>query len=103
MVLEQISHFKDSPYLSGMTAVALATGLAKRALNGRYFDVQHDLEDVVSQSRIIQEDTELYSLHTKFLAGLPNNGGTEHEQPGPRFDFPGFDHEGDVEAHASSS
>ncbi len=32
-----VDYYTDSPYLSGMSSVALATGLAKDALKGRYF------------------------------------------------------------------
>lgn len=85
-----LDSMKDSAHLSGMVSVALATGVAKRALKGRYFDVQQDLEDVVAQAAAIEMDPELYGLHTRFLGGLPNDGGTEHEAPEERFEFPGW-------------
>jgi hypothetical protein len=81
--------YNDSMHLSGMVSVALATGVAKHALRGRYFDVGHDLEDVLAHAAEIQASPELYSLHTSFVGGLSNwaMGSRPNEAP---FDFPGF-------------
>ncbi|KAK0713929.1 hypothetical protein B0T26DRAFT_753985 [Lasiosphaeria miniovina] len=84
--------YNDSPYLNGMVCVALATGLARTALRGKYIDVGQDLEDVLAQAAAIAQNPELYSLHTSFLGGLPNGGippggYTTAEKP---FEFPGF-------------
>jgi hypothetical protein len=81
--------YTDSPYLNGMTCVALACGIAKDVLRGKYFDVGHNLEDVLAQSEAIQKDPELYSLHTTFLGGLSNLNVTDRPNDEP-FDFPGF-------------
>jgi NAD(P)-dependent dehydrogenase (short-subunit alcohol dehydrogenase family) len=80
----------DSPYLNGMVCVALATGLAKDALKGKYFDVGQDLEDVVLQTAAVQSNPELYSLHTTFLGGLANDGGPPDRPKDEPFAFPGF-------------
>ncbi len=84
-----LRYYNDSPYLSGMVSVALATGIAKDALRGKYFDVGQDLEDVLAQGEAIKKNPDLYSLHTSFLNGLANgNWGTApSDEP---FDFPGF-------------
>ena len=55
-----------------MTCVALATGLAKHVLRGKYVDVGQDLEDILAQAEAIKRDENLYSLHTTFLGGLGN-------------------------------
>ncbi|KAF9768223.1 hypothetical protein IL306_014497 [Fusarium sp. DS 682] len=68
-----LENFKDSPYLSGMASVALATGIAKDCLNGRYFDVQQDLEDVITQAAALKDSRDLYKLQVAFLGGLPND------------------------------
>lgn len=81
--------YTDSPYLNGMTCVALANGVAKDVLRGKYFDVGHDLEDVIAQSEAINSDPELYSLHTTFPGGLSNLNPTERPNDQP-FDFPGI-------------
>ncbi|KAF5534518.1 Dehydrogenase reductase SDR family member 7B [Fusarium phyllophilum] len=60
--LEILKGFKDTPYLSGMTSVALATGIAKEVLRGKYFDAQHDLEDVIAQASVLKANPELYTL-----------------------------------------
>ena len=83
--------YTDSPHLNGMVCVALATGVAKEALRGKYFDVGQDLEDVVKQTAAIKADPELYSLHTNFLGGLSNNGGPMTREMDPPFEFPGPD------------
>jgi hypothetical protein len=80
--------YTDSPYLNGMVCVALASGIAKEALKGKYFDVGQDLEDVIAQTAAIKSSPELYSLHTTFLGGLPN-GGVPGNTDKP-FNFPGF-------------
>jgi hypothetical protein len=90
MLLDTLKNFKDSPYLSGMASVALATGIAKKALKGKYFDVQQDLEDVITQASAIRADPELYTLNTKFLGNLDNDGGTEKRLAEDPFHFPGF-------------
>ncbi|SCN83851.1 uncharacterized protein FFB20_07062 [Fusarium fujikuroi] len=82
--------FKDSPYLSGMVSVALATGIAKDCLNGRYFDVQQDLEHVITQAQALKANPDLYTLQVGFLGGLPNDGGTENIAPEKSFIFPGY-------------
>lgn len=81
--------YTDSPYLNGMTCVALANGVAKDILKGKYFDVGHDLEDVIAQGEAIRSDPELYSLHTTFLGGLSNLNPTERPNDEP-FNFPGL-------------
>ncbi|OIW22844.1 NAD(P)-binding protein [Coniochaeta ligniaria NRRL 30616] len=81
--------YTDSPYLNGMTCVALANGVARDILKGKYFDVGHDLEDVIAQSEAIKSDPELYSLHTTFPCGLSNLNPMERPKDEP-FDFPGF-------------
>ncbi|KAJ9158174.1 NAD(P)-binding protein [Coniochaeta hoffmannii] len=81
--------YTDSPYLNGMTCVALANGVAKDVLKGKYFDVGHDLEDVIAQTEAIKSDPELYSLHTTFPGGLSNLNPTERPSDEP-FDFPGL-------------
>lgn len=76
-----------------MVCVALATGVGKKVLRGKYFDVGQDLEDVLAQAEAIKADPDLYSLHTSFLGELTNSGAP----PGGyyaeeiKFDFPGFD------------
>jgi hypothetical protein len=84
--------YNDSPYLNGMVCVALATGIGKRVLRGKYFDVGQDLEDVLAQAEAIKADPDLYSLHTSFLGELTNSGvppgGYRAEEH--KFDFPGF-------------
>ncbi|KAK5659237.1 hypothetical protein OQA88_1329 [Cercophora sp. LCS_1] len=86
--------YNDSPYLNGMVCVALATGVAKDVLRGKYIDVGQDLEDVLAQAEALKGDegAELYTLHTSFLGGLKNGGvppGGYHAAEKP-FEFPGF-------------
>ncbi|KAH7176169.1 hypothetical protein EDB81DRAFT_850149 [Dactylonectria macrodidyma] len=90
MLLDSLKDFKDSPYLSGMVSVALATGIAKEALKGKYFDAQQDLEDVIAQTSAIRADPELHTLNTSFLGGLKNDGGTERRPAEEPYPFPGF-------------
>ncbi|KAK1948746.1 NAD(P)-binding protein [Colletotrichum sublineola] len=85
-----LGNFKDTPHLSGMVSVALATGVAKKALSGRYFDAEHDLEDVIAQTEALEADRLLYSLHTKFPNDMPNSGGTVFLPAEEPFVFPGF-------------
>ena len=73
-----------------MVSVALATGLAKDALRGKYFDVGQDLEEVVAQTSAIRSNSDLYSLHTTFLGGLANDGGPPDRVRDAPFNFPGF-------------
>lgn len=73
-----------------MVSVALATGLAKDALRGKYFDVGQDLEEVLAQASAIRENPDLYSLHTTFLGGLSNDGGPPDRPRDEPFNFPGF-------------
>ncbi|KAK3904701.1 hypothetical protein C8A05DRAFT_42264 [Staphylotrichum tortipilum] len=84
--------YNDSPYLNGMVCVALATGVGKTALRGRYFDVGQDLEDVLAQEAALRADPDLYGLHTSFLGELGNTGvppgGYFAEEV--KFEFPGF-------------
>ncbi|KAK4213110.1 hypothetical protein QBC37DRAFT_388225 [Rhypophila decipiens] len=87
--------YDDSPYLNGMVCVALATGIAKDCLRGRYFDVGHDLEDVLAQrDHLIREKNTLYMLHTSFLGGVDNADlpppGEERREGKDAFEFPGF-------------
>ncbi|TDZ58604.1 Short chain dehydrogenase citE [Colletotrichum trifolii] len=86
---DMLRNFKDSPHLCGMALVALANGVAKGVLRGRYVDVQQDLEDVLSQAAALEENPDLYKLHTSFLGGLANDGGTENAAAEKAFDFPG--------------
>ncbi|KAK0611051.1 hypothetical protein B0T14DRAFT_529543 [Immersiella caudata] len=66
--------YNDSPYLNGMVCVALATGVGKDTLRGRYLDVGQDLEDVLAQGETVKASSELYALHATFLGGLKNAG-----------------------------
>ncbi|KAF4331772.1 Dehydrogenase reductase SDR family member 7B [Fusarium beomiforme] len=86
-IKESLKGFKDSSYWNGMVCVALATGIAKGALKGQYFDAQQDLQDVISQADAITADPELYTLHKKFLGGLRNDGGTEIRPAEDSFEF----------------
>ncbi|KAF5619611.1 Dehydrogenase reductase SDR family member 7B [Fusarium sp. NRRL 25303] len=90
IMAQVLEGFKDSPYLSGMVSVALATGIAKDCLNGRYFDVQQDLEHVITQAQALKSNPDLYTLQVGFLGGLPNDGGTENIAPEKSFIFPGY-------------
>ncbi|KXX79676.1 Dehydrogenase/reductase SDR family member 7B [Madurella mycetomatis] len=85
--------YNDSPYLNGMVCVALATGVGKKVLRGKYFDVGQDLEDVLAQAEAIKADPDLYSLHTSFLGELTNSGAPPggYYAEDIKFDFPGFD------------
>ncbi|KAK7918266.1 hypothetical protein PG985_010140 [Apiospora marii] len=85
----RVDAYNDSPHLNGMTCVALATGLARHVLRGRYFDVGQDLEDVLAgpASAAIEADPELYTLHTRYLGTVPDSSGAVLDPP---FAFPGF-------------
>ena len=72
-----------------MTSVALATGMAKKALRGRYFDATQNLEDVLEEAEIIRKDPLLYGLGTKFLGELNNYHVVPQALEEP-FEFPGF-------------
>jgi hypothetical protein len=80
--------YTDSPYLNGMVCVALATGIAKEALKGKYCDVGHDLEDIIAQTEYIKKDPGLYSLGVRFLGSLSNSNPMSHGDD-ERFEFPG--------------
>ncbi|KAK8022211.1 hypothetical protein PG993_012978 [Apiospora rasikravindrae] len=86
---QRVDGYNDSPYLNGMTCVALATGIARQVLRGRYFDVGQDLEDVLASAgeAAIQADPELYTLHTRYLGTVPDSSGAVLDEP---FAFPGF-------------
>jgi hypothetical protein len=75
-----------------MICVALATGLAKDVLKGKYFDVGQDLEDVLAQAPAIKANPDLYTLHTSFLGDLSNIGVPPggYKVPEKPFEFPGF-------------
>ncbi|KAG4431541.1 hypothetical protein IFR05_012976 [Cadophora sp. M221] len=60
---------------AGMVSVALATGIGKQALRGRYVDCGQDLEGIISQETAFKADPELHSLNMKFLGGLLNDEG----------------------------
>ena len=75
-----------------MVCVALATGVGRRALRGKYVDVGQDLEDVLAQADALAADPDLYMLHTRFLGELTNAGvppGGYHAEE-VKFEFPGF-------------
>ncbi|KAK3384830.1 hypothetical protein B0H63DRAFT_413639 [Podospora didyma] len=90
--LRALDVYNDSPYLNGMVCVALASGVAKDVLRGKYFDVGQDLEDVLAQAEFIKKTPELYSLHTSFLGELSNSGVPPggYQVPETPFAFPGF-------------
>ncbi|KAK4229194.1 hypothetical protein QBC38DRAFT_472853 [Podospora fimiseda] len=83
--------YNDSPYLNGMICVALATGIGKDVLRGKYYDVNQDLEDVLAQGEALKQNLDLHMLHTSFLGGLRNGavpeGGYKKDE---EFEFPGF-------------
>ena len=59
----------------GQTCVYIASGKAKHALKGKYFDCEQNIQTVVDHAAEIQKDG-LYELEVRFLGGLPNDGGT---------------------------
>ena len=74
--------FKTDRNVAGCTAVALAAGIAKDVLRGRFFDVEQDLGFVTAHGKEIT-DRELYELKVDFLGGLPNDGGMENRDGEP--------------------
>ncbi|KAG5765754.1 hypothetical protein H9Q72_006156 [Fusarium xylarioides] len=87
---EWMKRFTGSPHLAGMSCVALATGIAKDALRGRYYDVEQDLEDVIAQATLLKSDPLLHTLHISMLGSLEREEGAISQEPEERFDFPGF-------------
>jgi hypothetical protein len=82
-----LEKFKDSPFLAGMTSVALASGMAKKLLRGRYFDCEQDLSDVLAQGEEISKKP-YYTLGVQFPGGLLNDGGMENlDSEPPNTDF----------------
>jgi NAD(P)-dependent dehydrogenase (short-subunit alcohol dehydrogenase family) len=65
--------FGTSRFLCASTCLYIASGKAK-ALKGRYFDCEQDIETVCKNASEIQEK-DLYRLKVDFLGGLPNDGG----------------------------
>lgn len=88
-LINRVDGYNDSPYLNGMACVALATGLARHVLRGRYFDVGQDLEDVLASgtAAALKADPELYTLHTRYLGAVPDSSGAVLDEP---FTFPGY-------------
>ncbi|KAF5534562.1 Dehydrogenase reductase SDR family member 7B [Fusarium phyllophilum] len=82
--------FTGSPHLVGMSCVALATGIAKDALRGRYYDVEQDLEDVIAQTPLLKEDPLLHTLSTSMLGSFEREEGAVARKAEESFDFPGF-------------
>ncbi|KAH6868928.1 hypothetical protein B0T10DRAFT_596052, partial [Thelonectria olida] len=82
--------FTGSPGLAGMACVALATGIAKDVLRGRYFDVEQDLEDIISNAALLKADPLLHTLHVTLLGSLEREEGAVDREPEAPFDFPGF-------------
>ncbi|KAI7761083.1 hypothetical protein LZL87_011488 [Fusarium oxysporum] len=87
---EWTNRFSGSPHLAGMSCVALATGIAKDALRGRYYDVEQDLEDVIAQGALLKADPLLHTLHISMLGSLEREEGAIARDAEERFDFPGF-------------
>ncbi|KAF5590093.1 Dehydrogenase reductase SDR family member 7B [Fusarium subglutinans] len=87
---EWMKRFTGSPHLAGMSCVALATGIAKDALRGRYYDVEQDLEDTIAQTALLKADPLLHTLHISMLGSLEREEGAIAQKPEERFDFPGF-------------
>ncbi|KAF5572842.1 cytochrome P450 monooxygenase [Fusarium pseudoanthophilum] len=87
---EWTKRFTGSPHLAGMSCVALATGIAKDALRGRYYDVEQDLEDVISQASLLKADPLLHTLHISMLGSFEREEGAIAQDPEEKFDFPGF-------------
>lgn len=78
------------PHLAGMSCVALATGIAKDVLRGRYYDVGQNLEDVIGQPALLEADPLLHTLHISMLGSLEREEGAISQEPEEKFDFPGF-------------
>jgi len=70
---EWLKLFKTSRFLCAATCVYIASGKAK-ALKGRYFDCEQDIETVLNAPKEITEK-DLYRLKVEFLGSLPNDGG----------------------------
>jgi hypothetical protein len=75
--------FRTSLDVPGQTCVYIATGKAKNALRGRYFDCEQNIQTVVDHADEIQK-YDLYNLKVEFLGGLPNDGGTSKFQVGDK-------------------
>jgi hypothetical protein len=73
-----------------MSCVALATGIAKDALRGRYYDVEQDLEDVISQASLLKAAPLLHTLHISMLGSMEREAGAVDREPEEGFNFPGF-------------
>ncbi|KAF5557015.1 Dehydrogenase reductase SDR family member 7B [Fusarium napiforme] len=73
-----------------MSCVALATGDAKDALSGSYYDVEQDLEDIIAQAALLKEDPLLHRLNISMLGALEREEGAIAQEPEEKFDFPGF-------------
>ncbi|GKT73081.1 3-oxoacyl-(acyl-carrier-protein) reductase [Colletotrichum tofieldiae] len=82
--------FTGSPHLTGMVCVALSTGIAKDVLKGKYFDVEQDLEDIISRAPLLKADPLLHTLHTTMLGSLEREEGAVDREPETPFEFPGF-------------
>jgi len=67
--------FKVSLDVPGQTCVYIASGKAKHALKGKYFDCEQNIQTVVDNASEIDKN-DLYELKVEFLGGLPNDGGT---------------------------
>jgi hypothetical protein len=87
---EWMKRFTGSPHLAGMSCVALATGIAKEVLRGRYYDVEQDLEDIIAQVELLKEDPLLHRLNISMLGALEREEGAIAQKPEERFNFPGF-------------
>ena len=75
--------FRTSLDVPGQTCVYLATGKGKRALKGKYFDCEQNIQTVVDHAAEIEKEN-LYELEVRFLGGLPNDGGTSKFQIGDK-------------------
>jgi hypothetical protein len=73
--------FRTSLDVPGQTCVYIATGKAKHALKGKYFDCEQNIQTVVDHADEIKSH-DLYELKVEFLGGLPNDGGTSKFQIG---------------------
>ncbi|KAI1063749.1 hypothetical protein LB506_005880 [Fusarium annulatum] len=87
---EWMKRFTGSPHLAGMSCVALATGIAKDVLRGRYYDVEQDLQDFIAQTSLLKADPLLHTLHISMLGSLEREEGAISQEPEEKFDFPGF-------------
>jgi len=75
--------FRTSLDVPAQTCVYIATGKAKDALKGKYFDCEQNIQTVVDHADEIKEK-DLYELKVEFLGGLPNDGGTSKFQVGDK-------------------